>query len=305
MAPIVIKCFAGWMPDDESTYNLVLRMYNWASDENYGTKYQFTYGEDFTHAILFNLARPALTIPKDNVIGLAQEPIEFLRVTDSHIAYCDRHIKKYFIGNISVNSGDVLRPPYIEGMSYIFPSISWSKGRVAGEMANTKTKIMNYVYSCKTSDRYPHLLYDYRHLLGNALMTNKIDVDIYGSGARSIKRRYPGNPNVKDMFKWADIESVYVDYKFSIVIENSRHPEYFTEKITNALLCGCVPIYLGCTNIDNYFKDYVVHLTGDVVKDIRIIGDILADPDKYYRPIDVTRVQEIIHLKHLIAQEFM
>ena len=47
---------------------------------------------------------------------------------------------------------------------------------------------------------------------------------------------------------------IYKDYKFSIVIENYIHPEYFSEKIMIPLLCGCIPIYIGCTNINNYFK---------------------------------------------------
>jgi len=43
------------------------------------------------------------------------------------------------------------------------------------------------------------------------------------------------------------------DYKFSIVIENSKQDDYFTEKLIDTLLTGTVPLYWGTDNINNYF----------------------------------------------------
>ena len=40
-------------------------------------KYYFTDDNDFTHAIIMNNAMPDLNIQKENVIGLAFEPIYF------------------------------------------------------------------------------------------------------------------------------------------------------------------------------------------------------------------------------------
>lgn len=40
---------------------------------------------------------------------------------------------------------------------------------------------------------------------------------------------------------------------FTIVVENSQHENYFTEKIVDCLLAKSIPIYWGCTNIDKYF----------------------------------------------------
>lgn len=42
-------------------------------------------------------------------------------------------------------------------------------------------------------------------------------------------------------------------YRYSIVIENTRADEYFTEKLVDALLCNTVPIYWGCPNIADFF----------------------------------------------------
>lgn len=57
--------------------------------------YRFTTGEDYTHAIILNTAIPMLTIPKENVIGLSLEPVI---LSPAFIAYADKHIGKYFIG---------------------------------------------------------------------------------------------------------------------------------------------------------------------------------------------------------------
>ncbi|NJL30698.1 MAG: hypothetical protein HC898_03175 [Phycisphaerales bacterium] len=42
-------------------------------------------------------------------------------------------------------------------------------------------------------------------------------------------------------------------YRYSVVIENVREPDYFSEKLIDAMLCDTVPIYWGCTNIGEYF----------------------------------------------------
>jgi hypothetical protein len=42
-------------------------------------------------------------------------------------------------------------------------------------------------------------------------------------------------------------------YRYSVVIENAREKNYFTEKLIDALLCDTVPIYWGCPNIAEFF----------------------------------------------------
>lgn len=43
-------------------------------------------------------------------------------------------------------------------------------------------------------------------------------------------------------------------HKFSIAFENSSHPGYATEKIADSFAAGCVPIYWGDPNIEDYFN---------------------------------------------------
>ena len=48
--------------------------------------------------------------------------------------------------------------------------------------------------------------------------------------------------------------SSLVPFQFSVIMENSEHPNYFTEKILDAFATRTVPIYWGCTNIDKFFN---------------------------------------------------
>lgn len=41
-------------------------------------------------------------------------------------------------------------------------------------------------------------------------------------------------------------------YRYSVVIENVREPNYFSEKLVDAVLCRTVPIYWGCPNIEEF-----------------------------------------------------
>ncbi len=41
-------------------------------------------------------------------------------------------------------------------------------------------------------------------------------------------------------------------YRYSVVIENVQETNYFTEKLLDAILCDCVPIYWGCPNIADF-----------------------------------------------------
>jgi hypothetical protein len=42
-------------------------------------------------------------------------------------------------------------------------------------------------------------------------------------------------------------------YRYSVIIENAREQNYFSEKLIDALLCDTVPIYWGCPNIGDFF----------------------------------------------------
>lgn len=62
-------------------------------------------------------------------------------------------------------------------------------------------------------------------------------VDLYGRGIREIKSKL----------------EVLSKYRYCVVIENDIMENYYTEKITDCLLTGTIPLYYGCPNISSYF----------------------------------------------------
>ena len=44
-------------------------------------------------------------------------------------------------------------------------------------------------------------------------------------------------------------------YQFSVAIENTSQPDYFTEKVMDCWLAGTIPIYYGAINLENYFPE--------------------------------------------------
>ena len=82
------------------------RLYETDQMENYGPdKDIYIVNDDsYTHAIIMNTATPPLTIPKENVVGLAFEPTPFLKymtpMLDSNfVNFAQKYIGKYLRTN--------------------------------------------------------------------------------------------------------------------------------------------------------------------------------------------------------------
>lgn len=71
-------------------------------------------------------------------------------------------------------------------------------------------------------------------------------------------------------------------YMFSLCVENTTHPGYFTEKITDCILHKTIPIYWGCPNIVDYYnpRGIIQFNTEDAA--INIINN-LTESDYYNR----------------------
>lgn len=223
-------------------------------------KYNFVTDDDFTHAIIINIVMPKLNIPKENVIGLAFEPIYFLQLTPEFIDYAQKHISRYFIGD-KYDLPDL----FIERFSYMWYN------RPINEIT-IKNKIMSIIVSEKQFAP-GHI---YRHNLVQAIINLNLPIDIFGRGSK----QYSGpNRNIMGVFK--DIEP-YEDYIFSICIENFICNHYFSEKIMTPLMYNCMPIYFGCKNINSYLEN-IICLTGNINDDIHILINVLKNPSNFYK----------------------
>lgn len=75
-----------------------------------------------------------------------------------------------------------------------------------------------------------------RHEVVDWARQNQVSVDVMGGGYRPFEKKSDG----------------LAAYRFSVIIENVREANYFTEKLLDAVLCETVPIYWGCPNIDQF-----------------------------------------------------
>jgi len=90
-----------------------------------------------------------------------------------------------------------------------------------------------------------------------------------------------------------------------ITIENYQEPHYFSEKIMDPLLCNCVPIYLGCKNINSYFPNMVINLSNNIDEDFELIKKIHGNPMAHKLSINIDNVKDTICIRNLIQKYFI
>jgi hypothetical protein len=115
-----------------------------------------TNDDNYTHAIIMNTAMPNLTIPKENVIGLAFEPPLFLSqdVTFTQfIRYATSNISKYFIG-----SNDGLPENFIQHYSYMWhitpPRTLPRKDKLMSIMISEKKQAPGHIFRHTLEKKY-------------------------------------------------------------------------------------------------------------------------------------------------------
>ena len=281
MAPIVIKVFPSWCSSEEIK-DIYEKIFEVANMSGYGKDIYITTEDDYSHAILLNNAMPVLkNIPKENVIGLAYEPPVFLGLSLEFVEYAQKYISKYYIGN----KYD-LPEPFVEGYSYMLFSLP---PRYLPPKNNNTMSIMVSKKGFAPGHKY-------RHLLVQRILSSHLPIDIYGKGCdyyRPLRVSNTNDPRIKGEF--VDIEP-YCTYDFHICIENFKTSHYFSEKIINPLLCSTTPLYWGCENIDSYFPDNTILLTGYVDEDLEILKNVLLNPAKYKKTIDVDSIKNKMNL---------
>lgn len=237
--------------DGKTAGETFYRLCQMDKDQDYGKKYKFVTDNTFTHAIIMNTATPILNIPKENVLGLAFEPLEYLGLTPNFIEYAKKYIGKYYIG-----SAKGLPEPFVEHFSFMWfnqiPSV-----------IQPKTKKMSIIFSQK-QEAPGH---KYRLELVLQIIKLGLPIDIFGFGCMMLA-------GIKDDRIKGSFQNVepFVGYEMHICIENYRHPTYISEKFMDPVLQGCIPIYLGAYQIDEIFPNSHIPLSGDLESDIKLIS---------------------------------
>ena len=251
---------------------------------NYGAdKYLYiTTGNTYTHAILLNCPIVSdISVPPECVLGLAFEPIKYLRLSYDFIDFAEKHVGMYYIGYKHPNLTSAF---FKEHHGFMWHTDYPLKSTIK----NSKNAV-----SIIISNKYQAPGHIYRSKLVAFILKHDLAVDIWGNGTERYGSKFPDKKNIKGPFK--DKEP-YESYSLSICVENYRHPHYFSEKISNCLVCNTTPIYLGCTEIETYFPNQVVHLSGNLQEDCALLVEISKNPKKYVREIKTNENDTVLNL---------
>ena len=255
---------------------------------NYGPDKYFniTTGNTYTHAILLNCPIvPDISVPPECVLGLAYEPIPYLRLSYDFIDFADKHIGTYYIGHKHPN---LTNPLFKEHHGFM-----WHTDHPPEPAQKSMIKNSQNVISLIISNKLQAPGHIYRHKLAIFILTNNLPIDIWGNGTARYSTKFPNKKNIKGPFK--DKEP-YEPYSLSICIENHRHPHYFSEKISNCFVCNTTPIYLGCTQIETYFPNQVIHLSENLQEDCALLTEISKNPSNYIREIKQKENDNVLNL---------
>lgn len=110
------------------------------------------------------------------------------------------------------------------------------------------------------------------HKLRHEVITryqNKID-DVLGYGYRALINKVDGLRL----------------YRYSIVIENCREKNYFTEKLIDCFATGTIPIYWGCPNIGDFFNPSGI-IPFSTIEELSNILDSIGSDDYANRQVAI------------------
>lgn len=94
-----------------------------------------------------------------------------------------------------------------------------------------------------------HLFRQKIHQEQSIFLNNQLKLIIYISSRQQpmLEQKYDNR-----ILKESKVE-LFDEFQYSIVIENDRQMDYFSEKLIDCLITQTIPIYYGCQNIYDYF----------------------------------------------------
>lgn len=170
-----------------------------------------------------------VTAPRNQFVKLVQEPDWPGHLTHRFVDH-HRSIFRTIRGHDNIVRKKVLDSNFQFGYSFL-------PHHVSGSAIPEKTRDFSAIASRRGA------------LPGHAARTSFVDeiTDFWTEIGGSIFGR--GRNPIATKEKGLD------DFRYSLVIENSSIPNYVTEKFTDAILRGAVPIYFGAPNIGDIFPE--------------------------------------------------
>lgn len=196
------------------------------------------------------------TVPDPDAIVFLDFP-----ASNEGLQHLDRRVRKFLV----TFENNVILPINFERATRFEKVFTWHDGLVA--MDRDKYVKINYAqdfprelppagprdlcclvasnkHSAHPLSYYPERVRAIRWFEQNALDS----FTLYGPG-------WHGHPSWRGVLPAGTKRVAMRHFKFSIVIENARTVGYITEKIFDAMIAGCVPVYLGAPNVADWIPD--------------------------------------------------
>ncbi|MCP4645837.1 MAG: glycosyltransferase family 1 protein [bacterium] len=174
-------------------------------------------------------------------------------------------------------------------------SLAWAD---AHEHHPPKSKPCSVVMSWK--GYYPGHKHRQRLAMGHLAAMHET-VDIWGHLQPPGTHEMPvGFPHWKGDLPVREKDAGLNQYYYHVCAENSSQRGYFTEKIIDAWLCECLPLYWGCPNLDDYVpaESYVRLPMEKPAECAEMIREIIASPDLWRERLPAIREARRMMLDH-------
>jgi hypothetical protein len=265
MRKIKIK-FECWWTDSPSISNRMLIQFIPIDDLNI---YEITQtNPDYT--IVFGKTNwEFLQTPKEKTFYFSQEPLWSPNQPKENIhKYCS----KIFISdkNFYENSSEyieTLLPMFYGGRGELDhrEEWNWSQKLFTKNFSKKNNEIISSIVTNSYNSHYYYLsdinnhriIYKERLDITNEICKKFKEVKLWGSFQPTNEINLMGTA-------WNKLVSLR-DFKFSICFENTIQKNYISEKFWDCILTDTVPIYFGCSNINEYIDEkYFINLTNDI-----------------------------------------
>lgn len=221
-----------------------------------------------------------LACPPQNTLLLTGEP--------SSITVYDRAFLRQFGHVLTSQEPWALRHPRAirrqAGLLWYYGGTSkrGTHDALAAATPPAKTKALSTVCSTKAMK---HTLHSLRLEFTLGLKAALPELDVFGYGMNPLK----------------DKADALDPYRFHLAIENHSCDHHWTEKLADAYLGFCLPLYFGCTNLDDYFPpdSYVRIDIRDPARARADIERIVRDPGEYER-----RLPAIIEARRRVLEDY-
>ncbi|MCW5913704.1 MAG: hypothetical protein KIT66_03770 [Chitinophagaceae bacterium] len=214
---------------DNHHYNNLLRQ--WNKGASYAVNYEVSVKPasqcDFLIVLEYPKRSISCLVPRENIWVWSMEP------PDEEWEWI-RKCYKYFSRVITIDY-QIKHPKFIHNQLAIPWQIGFSYDQLKGmDVFGNKVKLLSFVtsnYSARTGHKKRLKFLDF--------IKTRLNFDLYGRGFNEVLEK----------------SVALLPYKYSIVVENSSYRDYWSEKLADAYLCGVLPFYYGCKNLEDYFDE--------------------------------------------------